>query len=353
MKILLISFTTRGAIGDYFSFLAQELVKKEDVFLMVPSYFNRKIENAKIFKFKMGNSKINSFFDLINPLEIFKILKFIQKEKFDVVHLIFGEGYPPMLILAPYLKNKRIPLIITIHDPEVHPGRIIDRMNDFLRKFVIKSAAGIHIHTELFREKIEKMGISGDKIFIIPHGSFSPLFEKYRNPKIKKENWILFFGRLEKYKGLEYFIEAGLKFKEDFKFVIAGPGELDKQLLDKIKQNPEKFILINKFLSDEEVANLFQQSKVCVLPYVQATQSSIPLISAYFDVPIVATKVGNFVEEIPLINGVLVEPQSSDSLVDGIYKVINLKPVYPKDREFSGLSEKFIDLYQNLLNKSK
>jgi len=353
MKILLISFSTRGAIGDYFFLLALELAKKENVFLMVPSYFDRKIENAKIFRFKMGNSKIISFFNLINPLLILKILSFIKKERFDIVHLIFGEGYPPMLILAPYLEKKKIPLIITIHDPEIHPGKIVEKLSGFLRKFVIKLAAGIHIHTELFRERIKEMGISGNKIFIIPHGSFAPLFEKYKKPNVQKENWILFFGRLEKYKGLEYFIEAGLKFKEDFKFVIAGPGKLDKQLLDKIKQNPEKFILINKFLSNEEVADLFQRSKVCVLPYIQATQSSVPLISAYFDVPVVATKVGNFIEEIPLINGVLVDPQNSDSLVEGIYRAINLKPIYPKDREFSNLSDKFIFLYQKLLYKSK
>lgn len=353
MKILLISFSTRGAMGDYLFLLAQELAKKEAIFLLVPSYFDRKIENTKTFKFKMGDSKLISLFCLLNPLTILKILRFIKKEKPDVIHLIFGEGYPPMLILAPYLKKKKIPLVLTIHDPEIHPGGTIDKINNFLRKFVVKSAAAIHIHTELFRQKIKKMGITDNKIFIIPHGSFAPIFEKYKNPNIKKENWILFFGRLEKYKGLEYFVEAGLKFKDDFKFIIAGPGELEEQLLNKIEQNSKRFILINKFLSNEEVANLFQQSKVCVLPYIQATQSSIPLISAYFDVPVVAAKVGNFVEEIPLINGVLVESQNPDSLVDGIYKAINLKPIYPKDREFSILSDKFIFLYQNLLNKSK
>lgn len=350
MKILLVSFSTRGAMGDYFFLLAQELAKKESVILMAPSYFNRKIENAEIFRFKMGNSKSASFFYLLNPVAIIKILKFIKKEKPDIVHLIFGEGYPPMLILAPYLKRKKIPLIITIHDPEIHPGGIIDKINGFLRKFVIKSATGIHIHSELFREKIRKMGVDDNKIFIIPHGSFAPLFEKYKNSNIEKENWILFFGRLEKYKGLEYFIEAGLKFDNNFKFIIAGPGKLDEKLLDKIKQNSNKFILINKFLSNEEVANLFQKSRVCVLPYIQATQSSVPLISAYFDVPVVATKVGNFVEEIPLINGALVDPQNSDSLVEGIYKAIGLNPIYPKDREFSNLSNRYVEFYKTTKN---
>jgi len=259
MKILLISFSTRGAIGDYFFLLALELAKKENVFLMVPSYFDRKIENAKIFRFKMGNSKIISFFNLINPLLILKILSFIKKERFDIVHLIFGEGYPPMLILAPYLEKKKIPLIITIHDPEIHPGKIVEKLSGFLRKFVIKLAAGIHIHTELFRERIKEMGISGNKIFIIPHGSFAPLFEKYKkyyeqNPKIYS-NRLRYTGTSyilakDLKKGREYFKKSikvnYLNFKSYFYFLFSLLGSNFYYQLTQIKMSIRKFKIFDK-----------------------------------------------------------------------------------------------------------
>jgi glycosyltransferase involved in cell wall biosynthesis len=149
---------------------------------------------------------------------------------------------------------------------------------------------------------------------------------------------------------LEYFVEAGLRI-DGFKFIIAGPGKIPENLLKVIQENPQKFELINRFLGYKEIAELFQKSKVCVLPYIQATQSSIPLISAYFNVPVVATKVGAFVEDVPLVNGVLVEPGNVDSLVKGIFEALNKKPIYPSEREFKNLVFEFLKMYYKVSGK--
>jgi glycosyltransferase involved in cell wall biosynthesis len=350
MKIVLISFSTRGAIGDYLYLLAGELIKHEEVFLIVPDYFDKKIEAKGIVKFKTGKNKFGTFLSFINPLENLRLIKEIKKINPDLVHLLFGEGYPQMIFISLWLKLVKIPLVVTIHDPEIHPGNLIERMNGILRIFTLRLAKAIHIHTKVFEERIVKLGVKKEKIFIIPHGSFAPLFSPYKSGEIKKENNILFFGRIEKYKGLEYFVEAGLRI-DGFKFIIAGPGKIPENLLKVIQENPQKFGLINKFLSYKEIAELFQKSKVCVLPYIQATQSSIPLISAYFNVPVVATKVGAFVEDVPLVNGVLVEPGNVDSLVKGIFEALNKKPIYPSEREFKNLVFEFLKMYYKVSGK--
>jgi glycosyltransferase involved in cell wall biosynthesis len=350
MKIILISFSTRSAIGDYLYLLAKELMKYEEVFLIVPDYFDKKIEVKGIVKFKTGKNKFITFLNLINPLGILRLIIEIKRINPDLVHLLFGEGYPPMIFIALWLKFSKIPLLVTLHDPEIHPGNLIEKINGILRIFILRLAKAIHIHSRVFEERLEKLGVKREKIFVIPHGSFAPLFSLYKNKEIKKENNILFFGRLEKYKGLEYFIQAGLKI-DGFKFIIAGPGKMPKNLLKTIQGNPQKFELINKFLSYEEIVELFQKSKVCVLPYIQATQSSIPLISAYFDVPVVATRVGSFVEEIPVVNGVLVEHKNVDSLVKGILEALNKKPLYPSGREFKDLVFEFLKMYHKVSGK--
>jgi hypothetical protein len=50
MKIILISFSTRSAIGDYLYLLVKELVKYKEVFLIVPDYFDKKIEVYNLFE---------------------------------------------------------------------------------------------------------------------------------------------------------------------------------------------------------------------------------------------------------------------------------------------------------------
>ncbi len=352
MKIILTSFSTRSAIGDYFYLLAKELAKKSDLFLLVPHYFNRNIEKVKVYKFKSGRNKFLALLNFLNPFNILKILNFINKTEPQIVHLFFGEGYPPAIILAIYLKLKKIPFVITLHDPEIHPGNFIEKLNGFFRIITLKLASGIHLHSKIFIENLKKLGIKEEKIFVIPHGSFAPLFIKFKKENIRKENIVLFFGRLEKYKGLEYFIRAGLKLKGKYKFIIAGPGKLGKNLLQIIQNNNEIFELHNRFLSEEEIAELFQKSKVCVLPYIQATQSAIPLISAFFGVSVVATKVGAFVEDVPRVNGILVEPANIDSLIEGILNAENVTPKYPKELEFSYLVNDFLKMYEEII-KSK
>jgi len=346
MKIVLISFSTRGAMGDFVYLLSKELAKNCELILLVPHYFHKDVDKAKIFRFRSGNNKFLTLLNFLNPFNIFEIIKVINKNKPQLVHLLFGEGYPLSIILGFYLKIRKIPFIITVHDPQIHPGNFIEKLNGIFRMITFKSALGIHIFSKVFINDLKTLGIKENKIFVIPHGSFAPLFEKFKKENIKRENAVLFFGRLEKYKGIEFFVEAGLRLKGKYKFIIAGPGKLNRNLLKIIQENKEIFELHNRFLTGEEIADLFQRAKVCVLPYIQATQSSIPLISAFFNVPIVATKTGAFIEDIPRVNGILVKPKNVDALIEGILKAENVKPVYSKELEFVYLVEDFLKMYK-------
>jgi len=350
MKIILISLSTRLAIGDYLYLLSQQLVKYEKIYLIVPDYFDKEVNAEKIVKINTSKNKFINFFKLINPFQIYKIFSEINFIKPDGVHIFFGEGYPLTLFLVFYLKIKRIPFIVTIHDPEAHIGNIIEKLNSFLRKTTLFLSSGIHLHSKIFIEEFKRFK---DKIFIIPHGSFAPLFSNYFNKNMKKQNNILFFGRLEKYKGLEYFVKAGLKFKNiynDFKFIIAGPGKINKKLFKIINENKNIFEFYNKYLSYEEIAYLFQKSKVLILPYTQVSQSSLPLIAAYFDVSVVASDLGGFKKDVSQINGVLFKPKDTEDLIQKIKIALNKKPFYPNELEYSNLVNLFLGMYDKFFH---
>jgi glycosyltransferase involved in cell wall biosynthesis len=132
--------------------------------------------------------------------------------------------------------------------------------------------------------------------------------------------------------------------------VIAGPGRLPPQLEASFREHPDFFELHNRYLDDDEVATLFQRAGVCVLPYKQATQSSVPLISAAFGVPVVATAVGAFLDDVPRVGGVLVRPNDPAALAQGIQEALGRVPRYPRELEFDMLVDDFIEMYRKTMD---
>jgi glycosyltransferase involved in cell wall biosynthesis len=85
-----------------------------------------------------------------------------------------------------------------------------------------------------------------------------------------------------------------------------------------------RYIVINKFLSDEEVANLTRYASCVVCPYVSGSQSGITHTAMVYGTPVIATKVGafpEFVEEGK--NGDLIDYGDKEGLTRSIEKYIN------------------------------
>ncbi|MBT9169709.1 MAG: D-inositol-3-phosphate glycosyltransferase [Actinobacteria bacterium] len=183
------------------------------------------------------------------------------------------------------------------------------------------------------------------------HGSLAERSTRYFNGEATREPLTVFFGRVEAYKGLDVLVEAGLMLDGGLKVVIAGPGKLPAKLLKTIRHHSKVFDLHNRYLSDEEVAALFQRASVCVLPYRQVTQSSVPLIAAAFGVPVVASALGAFLDDVPRVNGLLVPPGNSLALAQGIAKAMDHVPHYPRELEFAALSHWFVEMYRHSLTR--
>jgi glycosyltransferase involved in cell wall biosynthesis len=128
--------------------------------------------------------------------------------------------------------------------------------------------------------------------------------------------FILFFGQLSYYKGIDLLLEAIPKVLNDYPnehFVIAGKSNgfnLDKKFLD---QYPHQVTFIDEYLSIEKLSQLIHSSKFVVCPYREATQSGVLMTAFAMGKSVLATKIGAFPEYISNgINGMLtnVEPRS-------------------------------------------
>lgn len=140
-----------------------------------------------------------------------------------------------------------------------------------------------------------------NKIFVFPLGPHPANVQPKKPLELGdfNEDYLLFFGSIEKYKNHAGFLEMFNGCATNL--VIAGAGVLDERSHAIINAN-RNIKLINRFISDEEMTWLFG-SPHCrgnLLPYTDATQSGVLVMGYHFGVPaIVSTDPGlcEFVEE--------------------------------------------------------
>lgn len=252
-----------------------------------------------------------------NLLLQYKLARTIQKINPDAIHcnnfLNFNFTY--------FLSTNRIPKVLTVHDPLPHSGET-SKKDTAVRKLNYRFFKNIILlnqsQTEAF---ILNSGKNVENIYFSRLGSYTYL-QKYNLEKeyIKKRNQILIFGRISPYKGIEELCKA---FKivvsefSDAKLIIAGSGEYNFNITEyKVFPN---YVFLNRYIPNNELVQLIQESQFVVCPYNDATQSGVIMTSFALDKPVVATNVGGLKEMIVHNqSGLLIEPNNISQLADSI-----------------------------------
>jgi glycosyltransferase involved in cell wall biosynthesis len=118
----------------------------------------------------------------------------------------------------------------------------------------------------------------------------------------ESDNVILFFGKMDEYKGLDMLLEAFAQLDvPDAKLLIGGAFRSDEyraRILHMIEASPARSSIILKEanIPNEEVEIFFKAADVCCLPYRNIYQSGVIFVAMRFGVPIVATDVGSLRE---------------------------------------------------------
>jgi glycosyltransferase involved in cell wall biosynthesis len=110
---------------------------------------------------------------------------------------------------------------------------------------------------------------------------------------IYPKTWdIAYVGRIKKYKGLNNLSKAlGLLESSKFKVLVAGKGNLGTTFGSEVK-------MMNCWLTRDEIINHIRDSKILVLPYLEASQSGIMEIAKAFKTIVVITPVANLIEQV-------------------------------------------------------
>ncbi len=247
--------------------------------------------------------------------------QFIKKLKIDVFH--FDTVTLRAFGFLPYLKN--VKMVITIHDAIPHSGEnsMKEKLMEFIfyrfsKGFIFYSSFSIN-QFQKYHKRIHRPCYS---ISLQPY-SFNRLL---MNNNISTSNYILFFGRLSFYKGIDLFLDAipaVLKVNPDLLIYIIGKKVYDFNASHFVFKNYKKNIkLITNYIPSKELIQYIQGSKFTVCPYRDASQSGVLMTSMSLGKMTVATNVGAFREYIQdNFNGLLCEPDSI-SLADKINEAL-------------------------------
>ncbi len=272
--------------------------------------------------------KVNS----VNPFNWYKVGKEIAKLNADLMLVKFWLPFmgPCLGKISRIVKGNGKTKVISILDNIIPHEK---RFGDFqLAKYFASSVDGFIAMSESVLEDLKKFDTHKPRAFS-PH----PLFDNFGEAINKteayeklglaiNEEYILFFGFIRDYKGLDLLLQAMADARVrnlNMKLIVAGEFYTDsKPYADMIQQLGirDRLILKTDFIPDNEVRNYFCAADMVVQPYKHATQSGVTQICYHFDRPMLVTNVGGLPEIVPHGKvGYVVEPNPTaiaDALVD-------------------------------------
>jgi len=346
LRVTIAAMTVGFGSAPYAQMLPEALSGYARVSLVAPEHFNDAVSGAEVIKFRTGVSPKHALLQSLKPWSYADLLRKVRATRPDVIHILNGYGYPWALAVAAF---GGAPIVTTLHDPSPHPGNRVDAVAFHIGKVTLARSAGIHIHDEMFRDELNRR-FPDKPIFVIRHPSFASRYLKYAKPGVTRGRSVLFFGRVEYYKGIQTLLEAEQLLPPDISLTVAGAGALSDTEKRLAAALGPRLTLLNRFIEDDEAALLLQQAGVLALPYLQATQSSLPQISAAFGLPLVASSVGTFSTEAPLLGGILVPPGKPRALADALLKQLDTPTPIRNDQEtFDDLAPRFLDAYRQVV----
>jgi glycosyltransferase involved in cell wall biosynthesis len=190
--------------------------------------------------------------------------------------------------------------------------------------YAIKKSTKIIVLSQGFISQIiNKYGILQENICWIPHANFNYYIPLNDDCSVKNKifNKILFFGRIYEYKGLSVLLKAMNILEKTNKNIclkIVGSGKLSKEEKILIEKLGDKVELINRWINEDDVHSFFKDIDLTVLPYIEASQSGVIVLSYGMKKPVIASDIGGLPEQILPNTGILVPPGNEKILAQTI-----------------------------------
>ncbi len=287
-----------------------------------------------------------------------KIARLLDKEKPDIVHFNLVHHQITLSIVKEIVKRK-IPIVWTLHDligicPNylmLNHGKICNDCienrgiiscirNSCVQESKLKSILAFIEASNYKRMKVY------DKIdtYIVPSHFYLGKYNQAKFtekpmvhipnllnintqylPFIDRDDYVLYFGRLSKEKGIKTLIEACIKCNK--KLMLAGKGALEEEIRESFNQEINNgLVQLLGFKSGEELTELVRKSKCVVLPSEWYENGPYSIMEAMAEgTPVIVSDLGGLPEMVKdNYNGVVFKHGEVDNLVKAINKIFSL-----------------------------
>nr|WP_321356182.1 glycosyltransferase family 4 protein [uncultured Draconibacterium sp.] len=330
--------------ADYFLDCDIDLIPKlnekyQIVWNIILPVTNNRFSQVQINKNNSLKSTVKIFWsekfrrrDARNIAFYWKLLKQIKKQQPDLVYINM-QGFPYLAFIVALLLKRRN-TIFAVHQAKVHEGMQFQTITKLYFHFLYSWFNNFHLFSksqaDIFKSKYPDKSVT-----VIPLGLKD--FGKSLLKKSDKEIVFFNFGTIIKNKNIGLLIQAACNVFEkgynNFKVKIVGAcsnwGQYQKLVI-----YPELFDLNIQAIDNNEISDLFSSSHYLILPYSAVSQSGPLKIAFNYNVPVIASDLEEFKNEI--INGetgLLFKNNDVSSLENAIIKTIaNHKETYKQLR---------------------
>ena len=273
-----------------------------------------------------------------------KLIRYAAYSRPKILHILWNNKFEffDRTILMLYYKMLGKKIAFTAHN--VNQARRDSRdslLNRITLRIQYRLCDHIFVHTQKMKDELcRDFDVAEKAVTVIRHPINNAFPDTQLTPADAKrsmglrddERAILFFGRIRPYKGIEHLLAAfkllPASTQGNYRLIVAGePKKGSEKYLDEIRQTIHRefkqgqVIVRIQFIPDEEMELYLKAADVLVLPYKEIFQSGVLFLAYSFGLPVVATDVGSFREEIVEgSTGFLCQPGEPAELANAIEK---------------------------------
>lgn len=356
MKLLVISLCTQGIMREHFIYYCRGFSGKNDLYCITNDNVTKEELNAiEILNLSFNREYPLGYFSL---KKIIAINRFIKKINPDIIYIFTHHATSiPISILV-----KKYNVIYQVHDPVPHLG--VGRINGFIISLQLKIYAKVAkklvvAGNAVKKQVLDNCTVNESKIEVIPFAVLDNFINDEIKP-IEEKIDLLFYGRIEPYKGVDVLIEALDKLKIKPITYIVGKGDI-LEIYPNVKSIPENVHLLG-FVENDELIRYIKACKAIVLPYHEATGTMTVCQAFYYGKPVIASDVGVLPEYVQ-DGGLIFEHGQPNQLANEIEDLLadeelqaklseNARNIYEKNFTMRNACEMHQKMFEALIYKS-
>jgi glycosyltransferase involved in cell wall biosynthesis len=245
----------------------------------------------------------------------------LAQDRTEAVVELMPHVWSPLVL--PVVRRAGLLYATVIHDASSHPGDHTALAKPWTDRAVRQADLILTLSRSVANRLASEGKAPKGRLRVLFHPDLDYGIAAPEPPRPGTPLRLVFFGRLMAYKGLPLFLDAVDQLRKegvDVHVGVFGEGALGPTARRLTDMGAE---VVNRWLTDEEIAALLPRFHAVVLAHTEASQSGVAATALGAGLPIVATPVGGLVEQVADgVTGVLAERVDASALAEGIKRLL-------------------------------